>query len=316
MSTSWQFPDNERMEAHLAASGAALRVLKRESSHYSTTFPCEVVTCQLPGGQTAELFCKYSAGIDHTGFGHRGGPAYELFVYRDVLAPIGASVPKFYGGQVDSHSGEAWLALEYLPGALSVGKMHREGAMLAAARWIGQFHRSTEEHNLSVRKHGIQVYSLEYYLGWVDRSLETSASLPRKLPWLTALRARAEELFAPLVKTPVCVIHGEYYPHNVLYHEGRVLPVDWESAVIAAGEIDLASLIEEWPRTTVEQCIAAYVAQRWPSGAPDEGFEQRLLAARLYFCFRWLGDYGDWSDDGRRACLRRLRGIGRQMGVF
>ncbi len=99
----------------------------------------------------------------------------------------------------------------------------------------------------------------------------------------------------------------------MLYHQGRVLPVDWESAVIAAGEIDLASLIENWPAAIVRRCTAAYIAERWPTGVPD-AFARRLLAARLYFCFRWLGDYGDWSVyPGRLDYLRHLRQIGRQM---
>ena len=309
-----QLPDNRRMESHLV--DASLRVLKREPSPYSTTFPCEVVTCQKPGDHTTELFCKYSAGVDYTGFGHRGGLAYELAIYRDVLNPIGARVPKFYGGHVDPGSGEAWLALEHLSGALGVGKMHRAGAMTSAASWIGKFHRSTEGHASTTGQHQIKTYALSYYLGWVERTLQAAASFPKRLPWLEALCAQAEQLFAPLCDGPQCIIHGEYYPHNVLYHQGRVLPVDWESAVIAAGEIDLASLTENWPAATVRRCTAAYIAERWPTGVPD-AFARRLLAARLYFCFRWLGDYGDWSVyPGRLDYLRHLRRIGRQMGAI
>src|SRR5579864_6728507 len=141
MSTSSrQLPDTRRLETCLRPAfrehgSRRLKVLRRKRSPYSTTFPCEIVTCRLPDNQKADLFCKYSAGIDYTGFGHRGGPAYELAVYRDVLQPIGVSAPVFYGGHVDRESGDAWLALEYLPGALGVGKMHRSGAMIAAARW-------------------------------------------------------------------------------------------------------------------------------------------------------------------------------------
>jgi len=297
------------MECHLV--GATLRVVRREASPYSTTFPCEVVTCQLPGDATMELFCKYSAGIDYTGFGHRGGPAYELSIYRDVLSPMGAPVAKFYGGHVDPHSGEAWLALEHLSGALAVGQMHRMGAMTAAARWIGTFHGTTE-----ARSFAIKGYDLSYYLGWVERTRQASQSFPKRLPWLQDLCTQAERLFAPLVEAPQCVVHGEYYPHNVLYHDDKVFPVDWESAVVAAGEIDLASLVENWPSATIRKCTAAYVQSRWPNGEPAE-FRQRLLAARLYFCFRWLGDFGDWSNyPGRLDYLRRLRGIGRRMGAI
>src|SRR5437016_9014530 len=89
MATScWQLPDTPRLEAGLAAAfntngQGGLKVLKRTLSPYSTTFPCEVVSCSLPGNKKTDVFCKYSAGIDYTGFGHRGGPAYELAVYRD-----------------------------------------------------------------------------------------------------------------------------------------------------------------------------------------------------------------------------------------
>ena len=223
-----------------------------------------------------------------------------------------ASVPRFYGGHVDPQSGEAWLALENLSGALAVGKMHRADAMSAAARWIGQFHRNTEESRQPCHR-GIRRYTMSYYSGWVERTLEASSKYSKELPWLKKLCRRAQQLLAVLVEPELSVIHGEYYPHNILFHNGRVLPVDWESAVIGAGEIDLASLVENWSAPTVRRCVAAYVEARWPNGAPA-GFERRLLAARLYFCFRWLGDYGDWSVyPGRLDYLRHLRRIARQM---
>ena len=40
-------------------------------------------------------------------------------------------------------------------------------------------------------------------------------------------------------------------------------------------------------------------------------------AARLYLCFRWMGDHEDWSRyAGLSASLRRLRRLGRELGVF
>src|SRR5437879_10677926 len=133
------FPATRRLEAGLAAAldtngKGGPKILKRKLSPYSTTFPCEVVTCRLPGNKKTDVFCKYSAGIDYTGFGHRGGPAYELSVYREVLQPIGVSAPVCYGGQIDPKSGLAWLALEYLAAAVGVGKLHPLGAVFRASR--------------------------------------------------------------------------------------------------------------------------------------------------------------------------------------
>ena len=315
------FPDTRRLEAGLAAAfntngQGGPKVLKRTLSPYSTTFPCEVVTCRLPGNKKTDVFCKYSAGIDYTGFGHRGGPAYELAVYREVLQPIGVSAPVCYGGQVDPKSGEAWLALEYLPGALGVGKLYRSGAMVAAAHWIGRFHRLTETRRTVPRPRWIKAYTRQYYMGWVGRTLKSSSSLPRRLPWLESVCQRASDLLAPLLEQPLNIVHGEYYPHNVLYYRGRVYPVDWESAARAAGEIDIAALTEDWSAKTTRSCIAAYQRERWPEGVPPD-FARRFLAARLYLCFRWLGDHEDWSRySGLSLCLRRLRRLCRELGVL
>jgi len=318
---SWHLPDTRRLEAGLARAfntnaKSGLKILKRELSPYSTTFPCEIVTCRLPGNKKTDVFCKYSAGIEYTGFGHRGGPAYELAVYREVLQPIGVSAPVCYGGQVDPKSGEAWLALEYLPDALGVGKLYRSGAMVEAARWIGRLHRLTEIRRTVPGTGWLKAYTRQYYMGWVRRVLKSSSSLPRRLPWLETICSRAGDLLASLLVQPLSIVHGEYYPHNVLYHRERVYPVDWESAARAAGEIDLASLTENWSAEITRTCIAAYQQERWPEGVPA-GFIRRLLAARLYFCFRWLGDYEDWSRcPALPDRLRRLRRLGRELGVL
>jgi len=321
MADSYRYlPDTQRLEACLAAAfntngKGGPKVLKRELSPYSTTFPCEIVTCRLPDNKTTDVFCKYSGDVDYTGFGHRGGPAYELSVYREVLRPIGVSAPVCYGGEVDPKSGQAWLALEYLPGALGVGKLHRSGAMVAAAGWIGRFHRLTETRRTG-EAGWLKAYKRQYYMGWVRRTVKYSSSLPRKLPWLEAVCQRASDLLAPLLEQPLSIVHGEYYPHNVLYHCGRVYPVDWEWAARAAGEIDIAALTEDWSAKMTRSCLAAYQRERWPDGVPAD-FTRRFLAARLYLCFRWMGDHEDWSRySGLSACLRRLRRLSRELGVL
>jgi hypothetical protein len=72
--------------------------------------------------------------------------------------------------------------------------------------------------------------------------------------------------------------------------------VDWESAAIAAGAIDLAALTEgqHWPVALVRRCERAYRIARWPDGAPS-GFARALDAARVYLHFRWLGERPDWT---------------------
>ena len=99
---------------------------------------------------------------------------------------------------------------------------------------------------------------------------------------------------AALVDRPTTVIHGEFTPHNVLMRNGHAYPVDWESAAIAIGEIDLVCLTDKWPAHVASQCEREYQSARWPDGAPDD-FSYRLDLARLYWNFRWLGDRPEWT---------------------
>ena len=67
------------------------------------------------------------------------------------------------------------------------------------------------------------------------------------------------------------------------------MPIDWESAALAAGEIDLASLTWGWDDDLASLCEQEYCLARWPDGTPDD-FALRLTAARVFLHLRWLGD--------------------------
>src|SRR2546423_13004696 len=78
--------------------GRFLTLLGREPTPYATTFPCEIVTCRIGPGKPRRLFCKYTAGVDYTGHGHRGGVGNEIAYYRHILAQTNKFRPRFYGG--------------------------------------------------------------------------------------------------------------------------------------------------------------------------------------------------------------------------
>ena len=187
--------------------------------------------------------------------------------------------------------------------------------MKLAARWIGRFHAAQAKRAGTAALAFLHRYDAEYYRGWVRRTAEFARPLPGPRPWLGPLCERADELFAPLLESPTTVIHGELYSKNVLLHNQRVYPVDWESAALGPGEIDLAALTEGtgWAPSTVRQFQRAYQQARWPDGAPAN-FEKRLEAAHLYLHFRWLGERPDWAVrekslwryDELRAAAQRL----------
>jgi hypothetical protein len=302
------YPDVAALTARLAAvldgrgtGRGAVTVLDREPSPYTSTFPSEVVTCRTAGGATLGLFCKHAAGRHHNAHGHRGGLAYEAQVYRSVLAPLGVPVPRCYGAYLDGSGDGGLLVLEHLDESLWVNKSKDPTAMAQAARWLGTFHARASGY-LSPGQAGggsfLNVYDRAYYRGWALRTSQFAAAWRDRFPWLSDLAERAEAALGPLLESPPTIIHGEFYPLNILYHRGAVYPVDWESAAVAAGEIDLAALTDEWPPEVARTCEAEYRRTRWPNGSPTD-LERRLTAARLYLLLRWLGDRPEWTNHER-----------------
>ena len=265
-----------------------VELVERRPNPSPSTYPTEIVVCRLADGTTRELFCKYSSGFRHSVYGHRGDVAYEAAVYGSVLTSSPVPTVGFFGHH---ESGEGtWLVLDHLDGAARAGKAPDGGDMPAAAEWAGRFHAAHEGADAG----GLTRYDAAYYRGWLERARRFATDVPGDLAWLAPLEDRFDSVVAALTAAPQTVIHGEYYPRNVLIAGGRVNPVDWESAAVGPGEIDLAMLTEGWDPEATAACERAYAGARWPEGAP-RSFPRVLGCARVYVLLRWLGDRPEWT---------------------
>src|SRR2546427_811091 len=182
-------PDPRTLSARLTLAlngneAAHVTVLERQRPRYMSTFPNEIVTCQLADGTRRRLFCKYEAGQEHDAFGHRGGLAYEAEVYRRILRPLGAFRPAFIGAHADGLQGGTWLMLEHLDRCTRLKdiRVRRKGisqpvAMVLSARWLGQFHAAQRVRASSGSSCFLKRYDAGYYRGWVDRTAQFTAPL-------------------------------------------------------------------------------------------------------------------------------------------
>jgi hypothetical protein len=325
----YQLPDTAKLEGVLAAmleeSGIAPRqplITSRRTNPYGSTFQSEMVACALHGGRTLFLHCKYSDSQweddpdvdDHTAHGYRGGVAYEASVYREVLATSDLPHPHFFGTHVDEDD-RTWLVIQYVDNGLRINKAG-DAALPLGAAWIGAFHAITGRQQQTLRWPFLHSYDASYFLGWANRTATFVEPFAREFCWLRPLCASFHAAVDLLLETPLTVAHGEYTVHNVLVRDGLAYPVDWESAALAAGEIDLVTLIDGWNDEVAERCITAYQKARWPAGPPADHLA-RLDAARLYSIFRWLGYRPDRPDvDQQRLWIRSLRVPGERLDLI
>ncbi|MCP4406822.1 MAG: phosphotransferase [Gammaproteobacteria bacterium] len=292
-----------------------LVIIERRANIEASTFPSEIVTCQLDGQRIVHLFCKYSIELDHDVYGHRGGVEYEARVYRSLLQQMELSVPKFYGFYQEPKSDRSCLVLGYLANTVRVSRTSDPDDMLKAARWLGCFHAHNETHLQQEEIAFLHRYDADSYLGWAHRALLFAKQRSRSLSWLHTLCARFENQVDALLSEPLTIIHGEFYSQNVMVHQGNLYPLDWESAAIAAGELDLASLTDRWPDKVTQSCEKRYRQARWEGSSP-EGFHQRLQIARIYTQLRWLGDRFEISTKNCHWRLEQLRDLGLRLGYI
>ncbi|GAC1398086.1 MAG: hypothetical protein NVSMB52_11650 [Chloroflexota bacterium] len=254
--------------------------------------------------------------MHHSGHGHRGGLHYEAEVYRRVLQPLSISAPCLYGAYDAPDEKDSWLFLEYLEDSYRVNLAPIPDAMTRAAGWIGRFHAANEMRLATDPMLFLNKYDDAFYAGWARRTSEFTLKLQSSLPWLRTLCQRFEECIDTLLMPSVTVIHGEYTMSNTLVRGDIVYPVDWQSAAIAAGEIDVACLLEGWPADTEQDCVVEYKRERWPAGAPAN-FARRFDIAKLYWHFRWLGDQSQrTTHESLIWHVQYLKPLGERLGLL
>lgn len=317
------YPSGDQLAAGLTsalsqlAHAGDITVVGREGNPYESTSPSEVVTCRLPDGDSLRVLCKYGTRAESRRDDHRSGVPYEVAVYRHVLAPIGMSTPRFYGSYHDPVDGRLWLVVEYADDGERLSRS--SGAypgVVAAARWIGRFHALNESRLADPALAFLNVYDRRYFAGWIERAAACTSAVQREYPWLGQIWDRADQALDRLASLPRTVVHGEFYPANVMLRGLGVCPIDWESAAVAGGELDLVTLVEGWPPHLVAESEHAYAAARWADGAPAD-YRERLDGSRMYWSIRWLGDRPEWA--GSRLLRPRFETLGaaaRRLGLL
>lgn len=310
------FPDKNIFVKYLSTllpkEDLPLEIVSRNEFSESATFPVEIVVCKTKSGEELNLFCKYLGGMGPNNFGHRRGVEYEADIYEHILDKTTCTKIKYFGRCEIIESHETMLVLEFLGESMRMLYSEDPYVILKAASWIGNFH-FVEKGNAP---QFITRYDEAYYAVWPDRFRKTTSAYHDKLPWLKGIADFFEVNIPFLVKGQRTIIHGEYYPKNILLKNEIIYPVDWESTAIGPGEIDLASLVEGWDKETADLVIDSYKKARWPYGkSPDSDFEKRLLLSKIYFHFWWWDENNDNMNPDESEALMNLKSLAIEAGL-
>ena len=126
-----------RREALKHGLPAPMRIYRRSGwMVQNSAASAELLECVLASGASWWVLWKREPSPAPDGDGCPTGVAYETRVYEHILAPGGHGPPRFLGGSHNAATGEDWLFVEFLQGAVRLPGFPIDVAG-SAASWLG-----------------------------------------------------------------------------------------------------------------------------------------------------------------------------------
>ncbi len=242
-------------------------------------------------------------------------------MYEQLLAEARIETPRLYASLRAPSMGRYWLFLERVPGT-ELRWSVESSAWGRSAAWLARAHVTlgrTRAVPASLLRH-----DAAYYRRWLHRARRSTGPTdgPRRtrLAWVAAHYDAVIDLLTSLPRT---IIHGEFYPSNILVDDsqpdGRISVVDWEMAAMGPAVVDLAALTggrhaPEDRDAMVDAYRAVLAGDR--DAAIRATSAEALTCARLHFAVQWLGWAPDWSppEEQRQDWLAEAVELGETLG--
>lgn len=293
-----------------------LRVIHRRVSPRFSTYPADVVLIQFADGSREHLLCKYAHGVENTPFSPHHGLVYESRVYQQLMRQSTLSLPRYWGSFTDDETGDFAFVMRFYSDGMTAAQGCDEGGLTELIRWMAEFHVWGEAQVAAPEWNFLMRYDDAYYAHWLDLTNALARPLANEYPWLEQVASAYRDRIPLLVARPPTIIHGELTTRNTLWADGRIMPVDWETAAVGPAEIDLALFTFDWDLEDVRSLEKSYVQVRW-QGSPPVDFADVMLAARLYVSYHWIFSSPDSRDVDRvRSHLATVQRKAARWGVI
>lgn len=276
--------------------------MRRTPCSYATSHRMEHIALGLADGRRLRIVFKdlSPAAVLEAARGIRPellqDPRREIEVYRSLLTGRDTGAPALVGAISNVRAGRHWLFLERVSGR-PLWECGRFSAWLDAARALARLHARRAPGPTAARSARLLTCDRAFYRVWMERAMAFRPS--RRLEQIASAHARAVEA---LLGMPRTFIHGECFASNLLVagaaEARRICPIDWESAALGPGLLDLAALVAGWAPAPREALLGAYAAElEQPPGKLVHG----LACARLHLAIQMLG----WSPKWRAPRAHR-----------
>jgi aminoglycoside phosphotransferase (APT) family kinase protein len=297
----------DEIVAGVAAPGA---IVTRRPFAYATSHRLEEIEVRGARGAPQYLVAKHLGRHAMTEAARIAKPAAmhcagrEVAVYRHVLAGADIGTPNLVAGWADGDdAGDGVLVLERVDGT-PLAEIGDFAVWQAVARWLARMHATfSAVPRITASDRGPLSSLLRY-----DRDLLTTAGrrgLERaseqrlgEPEMLVALAARHEYALRALESASPTLVHGDFYPANIIVSGDRIAVVDWELTGTGPAVLDLAALgAGAWSAAERFELIRAYHEEALTLRVTETltALVRRVELASLHLALRWIGSAPEWD---------------------
>lgn len=180
--------------------------------------------------------------------------------------------PTCYHAEMNSEENEFQLWLEYIDGITGLdltGDMYEEAA-LELGRYQGELYAEQPAvlQSLTNLSHSdLMKNTYLHYRSWpvvYDYIRSEDCEFPQHVrQMLIDIDEHADEIFARIEKLPLVLCHRDFWVTNLIYAEGKIVLIDWDTCGWGYLGEDLASLIADEADTDhmveyYQRCVPAY----------------------------------------------------------
>jgi aminoglycoside phosphotransferase (APT) family kinase protein len=321
VSTSVLFESLETVLSNYFGRRRSIKQLRRRSSAYSSSYALENLELELDRGEHLRLvFKNLSPGsVLKTARQVRPGfiyhPEREIEIYRHILEPERLGTPICYGAVEVPELERYWLFLERVEGPL-LWQRGRLQSWEQAAGWLAKLHtqyRVKRDNGGASWLKYLARYDEHMLTTWLLRAEEflrrDGDNSPEVWRRFARLANHYDEVIARVLDLPMSLIHGEFFPSNVILRPTplgwEICPVDWEMAAIGPGLIDLAALTAgNWTADQKRKMVEAYgealhAVDGWSPSIPE--LFEAVAYCQLHLSIQLLGWASDWSPPKRHT---------------
>lgn len=291
---------------------------------YAKSSPLYTTTIETPQGTTRAVVkdLRHSTllgNAQHVKPEHLHDPWREIATYRDMLGDLDGP-PAHLGHQFNDQV--AVLVMEHVDG-FELNDVGELNAWASAAACIAQLHLSWRSAPATVP---VVIHDRAHLAYWIEPARNAAASRIGGKRLDAAIDCFERDGLDILERAQRSVIHGEYYPSNIVVAATarsasgqRTCPIDWATTGHGPGLIDLAALTAgSWSDQNRSKVVSAYAeaAER----DVDACFAAEFAACRLALAIQWLAWFAihsppshqsnNWVDEAVRAAADLEGGVG------